>query len=109
MSQGESVGVVSIPSHGLRFTINGKEIKTPPLAQPTGPRHMFVDIYGPVTAVEVLPVQWRVSDSLRLGTPPREMTRASQRDCHYFKICRRFLWAQRSTIAGQNVKVVDQL
>ena len=58
-----------------------------------------MDIYGPVCSVESLPVEMRESVVvLRMGGPPR----AGGTECRYFNLCRRFLWAQRGTIAGDD-------
>ena len=109
LSEGESIGVAIVPPHGVRFSINGKEIQSPSLTPSpspqtsTRPGRVFVDLYGPITAVEVLPVQSRESDCcLRLGSLPREVGVAGGIDCRYFELCRRFLHAQRATIAGES-------
>ena len=94
-------------SHGIIFTINGREIKThtyPPPPRPTsaGPVFLFVDIYGPVCAVESLPVcEMRDSAVLRIAGLPKELGTGGGIDCQYFKLCRAFLWAQRGAIPGE--------
>lgn len=82
----------------IRFLINGKTVADTPI-QDSHPRHVLVDVYGPVKAVKVLPMQWRDSLVLRIGQLPKEMTR-TKICCQYFQLCRRFLSAQRCTISG---------
>ena len=58
-----------------------------------------MDVYGSVTEVKVLPMQWRDSLVLRIGQLPKDMTK-TKIYCQYFQLCRRFLSAQRFTISG---------
>jgi hypothetical protein len=108
LTRGETVGVTVNPPNGIRFTINGREIRSqgnpPPHQSSSSPKYLFVDMYGPVCAVESLPVQMREETVLRVAGLPREVVgRAGGGgggiDCRYFELCRRFLWAQRGTIA----------
>ena len=109
LAKGETLGVVCVPPYDVRFTINGQEIRfhpnIPPHESSSGPKFLFVDIYGPVCSVESLPVEMREGVVvLRMGGPPREVGRAGGTECRYFNLCRRFLWAQRGTIAGDDYK-----
>ena len=97
LCEGESLGVVCIEG-GIRFLVNGKIAAHVPIEAPH-PRHVLVDVYGPVTEVKVLPMQWRDSLVLRIGQLPKDMTK-TRIYCQYFQLCRRFLSAQRITIPG---------
>jgi hypothetical protein len=96
LTEGERLGVVCIPQSGVRFLVNGKIAARVPFEVPN-PRHVIVDVYGRVTAMEVLPMSWRDAVALRIGGLPTEMGRGSVQ-CRYFELCRRFLAAQRCTI-----------
>lgn len=100
LCEGESLGVVCIPQEGVRFFINGKIAAHVPIEAPS-PRRVLVDVYGPVTTVEVLPMEWRDSLAMRIGGLAKEMSRTDIH-CPYFELCRRFLSAQRCTIPGNN-------
>ena len=104
LTVGESVGVLYSSQLGiLSFFINGQKIKTPsqPCLPTSDPRHVFVDVYGPVTAVEVLPMQSHDSIVHRIGQLPSGVGRAEEVQCRYFDICRRFLCSMRCSIAGE--------
>ena len=98
LTEGESLGVLCSQHGGIKFFVNGKLAAHFPSEAPS-PRFALVDLYGPVTAIKPLPLEWVYSSVMRMGRLPKELGNASIR-CEYFDRCRRFLSAQRHVIPG---------
>ena len=101
LTEGESLGVLCSKHGGIKFFINGKLAAHFPSEAPS-PRFAMVDLYGPVTAIKALPLEWvysSVMTLMRMGGLPKEVRSAGIR-CEYFERCRRFLSAQRHAIPG---------
>ena len=106
LSEGESVGVM-YSTDEIIFTLNGLQLRylkhnnSPPSHKTSKPLHLFVDISGPVCAIEALPKLQRGNERLRITSLPWEITGAkSATKCPYFNLCQRFLRSVRAILSG---------